>query len=27
VLYMVSPSSAWTIQTKVRGFRYPEGIK
>ena len=25
VLYMVSPSSAWTIQTKVRGFRYPEG--
>ena len=27
VLYMVSPSSAWAIQTKVRGFRYPEGIK
>ena len=25
VLYMVSPSSAWAIQTKVRGFRYPEG--
>ena len=27
VLYMVSASSAWAIQTKVRGFRYPEGIK
>jgi gluconolactonase len=27
VLYMVSPNSAWAIQTKVRGFRYPEGIK
>ena len=25
VLYMVSQSSAWSIQTKVRGFRYPEG--
>jgi gluconolactonase len=27
VLYMVSQNSAWAIQTKVRGFRYPEGIK
>jgi gluconolactonase len=27
VLYMVSANSAWSIQTKVRGFRYPEGIK
>ena len=27
VLYMVSPSSAWAIQTKVRGFRHAEGIK
>ena len=27
VLYMVSPSSAWAIQTKVRGFRHPEEIK
>ncbi|HEU4893813.1 MAG TPA: SMP-30/gluconolactonase/LRE family protein [Vicinamibacterales bacterium] len=27
VLYMVSPSSAWAIQTKVRGFRNAEGIK
>ena len=27
VLYMVSASSAWAIQTKVRGFRDPEGIK
>ena len=27
VLYMVSQSTAWAIQTKVRGFRYPEGIK
>jgi gluconolactonase len=27
VLYMVSQSSAWAIPTKVRGFRYPEGIK
>jgi gluconolactonase len=27
MVYMVSPSSAWAIQTKVRGFRYPEGIK
>jgi gluconolactonase len=27
VLYMVSQSSAWAIQTKVRGFRYPEGIQ
>lgn len=26
-LYIVSPSSAWMIQTKVRGFRYPEGHK
>jgi gluconolactonase len=27
VLYMVSEHSAWAIQTKVRGFRYPEGIQ
>jgi gluconolactonase len=27
VLYMVSQNSAWAIQTKVRGFRYPEGIQ
>jgi gluconolactonase len=27
VLYMVSQSSAWAIQTKIRGFRYPEGIQ
>jgi gluconolactonase len=27
VLYMVSANSAWAIQTKVRGFRYPEGIQ
>lgn len=27
VLYVVSASSAWAIQTNVRGFRYPEGIK
>jgi gluconolactonase len=26
VLYMVGESSAWAIQTKVRGFRYPEGM-
>jgi gluconolactonase len=26
VLYMVGESSAWTIQTKVRGFRHPEGM-
>jgi gluconolactonase len=27
MLYMVSQSAAWVIQTKVRGFRYPEGMK
>jgi gluconolactonase len=26
VLYMVGESSAWAIQTKVRGFRHPEGM-
>jgi sugar lactone lactonase YvrE len=26
VLYMVSANSAWAIQTKVRGFRHPEGM-
>ena len=26
VLYMVGESSAWSIQTKVRGFRHPAGI-
>jgi gluconolactonase len=26
VLYMVGESSAWAIQTKVRGFRHPQGI-
>jgi gluconolactonase len=26
VLYMVGESSAWSIQTKVRGFRHPEGM-
>jgi gluconolactonase len=26
VLYMVGESSAWSIQTKVRGFRYPAGM-
>jgi gluconolactonase len=26
VLYMVGESSAWAVQTKVRGFRYPEGM-
>jgi len=25
ILYMVGESSVWSIQTKVRGFRYPEG--
>jgi gluconolactonase len=26
VLYMVGESSAWSIQTKVRGFRHPDGL-
>lgn len=26
VLYMVGESSAWAIQTRVRGFRHPEGM-
>jgi gluconolactonase len=26
ILYMVGESSAWAIQTKVRGFRHPEGM-
>ena len=26
VLYMVGESSVWSIQTKVRGFRHPEGM-
>jgi gluconolactonase len=26
VLYMVGESSAWSIQTKVRGFRHPAGM-
>jgi gluconolactonase len=26
VLYMVGESSVWSIQTKVRGFRYPAGM-
>lgn len=26
VLYMVGESSAWSIQTKVRGFRHPSGM-
>jgi gluconolactonase len=26
VLYMVGESSAWSIQTKVRGFRHPQGM-
>ena len=26
VLYMVGESSAWSIQTKVRGFRHPGGM-
>ncbi|MEO8483261.1 MAG: SMP-30/gluconolactonase/LRE family protein [Acidobacteriota bacterium] len=26
VLYMVGESSAWSIQTKVQGFRYPAGM-
>jgi gluconolactonase len=26
VLYMVGESSAWAIQTKVRGFRHPNGM-
>ena len=26
VLYMVGESSAWSIQTKVRGFRHPAGL-
>jgi gluconolactonase len=26
VLYMVGESSAWSIQTKARGFRYPAGM-
>jgi len=26
VLYIVGESSAWAIQTKVRGFRHPEGM-
>lgn len=26
VLYMVGESSVWAIQTKVRGFRHPEGM-
>jgi gluconolactonase len=26
ILYMVGESSAWSIQTKVRGFRHPEGM-
>jgi sugar lactone lactonase YvrE len=26
VLYMVGESSVWSIQTRVRGFRHPEGM-
>lgn len=26
VLYMVGQSSVWSIQTKVKGFRFPEGL-
>jgi len=26
VLYMVGESSVWSIQTKVRGFRHPDGL-
>jgi gluconolactonase len=26
VLYIVGESSAWAIQTKVRGFRHPEDM-
>jgi gluconolactonase len=26
VLYLVGESSVWSIQTKVRGFRHPEGL-
>jgi gluconolactonase len=26
ILYMVGESSAWSIQTKVRGFRHPQGM-
>jgi gluconolactonase len=26
ILYMVGESSAWSIQTKVRGFRHPDGM-
>jgi gluconolactonase len=26
ILYMVGLSSAWSIQTKVHGFRYPQGM-
>lgn len=26
ILYMVGESSAWSIQTKVRGFRHPQGL-
>jgi gluconolactonase len=27
VLYMVGESSAWSVQTKVRGFRHPDGMQ
>ena len=27
VLYMVGESSVWSIQTKVKGFRYPDGLE
>ena len=26
ILYMVGESSVWSIQTKVHGFRHPEGM-
>jgi sugar lactone lactonase YvrE len=26
ILYMVGESSVWSIQTKVHGFRLPEGM-
>jgi sugar lactone lactonase YvrE len=26
ILYIVGGSSVWSIQTKVKGFRYPEGL-
>jgi hypothetical protein len=26
VLYMVGESSVWSIRTRVRGFRHPEGM-